>query len=387
MVGSVIALTALGAHIGTAAADTRPAAVNPTVERPYVSTGTATAQLRAIAGHGTIAVVRIGNSFEGAIAQGDGRIAFYAHGPGTGDRWTLVNRSTAPDTVDTTAAPALSGNRPPGLRHAVFIATGEFTGDGTGQAIAYGSDGVRWSVLTHEANSGQLAPSGHGGQDQPGLSLMIAFTAHGLRTTDMWGPEADASFYLQKQMPVIADWAWGSGGITDPTHSKLQRSSDNTFTPKQVPTPHGADSVPTKGALPDGTYFIRKVSVFDSSVTFTTAIRTTGCVPDMDHDDCFANVGPQRTLNLAPSATYSVDGFLPPSEPNSPPRQLSITAPRRVMDFAFGPDAKSNLAELALPFSPWMVTPSWVFQTFSDGDIGAITVVNGRITQLGTVSY
>jgi hypothetical protein len=70
------------------------------------------------------------------------------------------------------------------MRHATFVAVGIFTGDGSGNAVAF-TDGPRgWGAIKAEAN-GNIAPSGRPvGQDQIGLSYGFALRDGYLVTAD-----------------------------------------------------------------------------------------------------------------------------------------------------------------------------------------------------------
>jgi hypothetical protein len=91
------------------------------------------------------------------------------------------------------------------MRNATFIVTGNFTGDGSGNAVAYTTGAKGWGAIKAESN-GRIGPSGQPvGSDAIGLSFGFAFVGGLLQTKDCPPnrPIADCGAY-----PVVKLWAW-----------------------------------------------------------------------------------------------------------------------------------------------------------------------------------
>jgi hypothetical protein len=100
--------------------------------------------------------------------------------------WQRVGSSTYP------WVPAIGG--PPqaeatgalltGMQHATFIVTGNFSGDGSGNAVAYTTGANGWGVIKAEPN-GNIGPSGQPvSADRIGLSFGFKFVGGLLETQD-----------------------------------------------------------------------------------------------------------------------------------------------------------------------------------------------------------
>lgn len=71
-----------------------------------------------------------------------------------------------------------------GMQHATFIVTGNFSGDGSGNAVAYTAGANGWGVIKAEAN-GNIGPSGESvSADRIGLSFGFKFVGGLLETQD-----------------------------------------------------------------------------------------------------------------------------------------------------------------------------------------------------------
>lgn len=137
----------------------------------------------------------------------------------------------------------------PGMQHAMYLADGAFTGDSSGNDIAFAATPAgKWGTVAPHGDS--LVPTGKPATDNttPGIWRAARFTGGKLRTTvgNPFTANAAASTY-----PLITDWSWQqqSGAFV--------RSSSNAFASHVVAAPKPATgdtltSCPT--ALPDGSY-------------------------------------------------------------------------------------------------------------------------------------
>jgi hypothetical protein len=100
------------------------------------------------------------------------------------------------------------------MTHATFIATGYFSGDGSGNAVAFTTGAKGWGAIKAEKN-GNIGPSGQGvGYSAIGLANEFAFVGGLLMTADCssTGPTADCGGLHR----VIKYWRWaGSDFVLD----------------------------------------------------------------------------------------------------------------------------------------------------------------------------
>lgn len=136
----------------------------------------------------------------------------------SGGAWTWQKQATRqhlPQYSGATGSVKLTGGLVKGAPDPVFIVKGAFTGNGTGQAIAYhynGPDG--WGVLTGQPDK-SLRSSGAGLTElgQNGLELDISISRGYLMTSSMWGSGSNASNAEQKSNPILRSWAGSQGGF------------------------------------------------------------------------------------------------------------------------------------------------------------------------------
>jgi pimeloyl-ACP methyl ester carboxylesterase len=129
----------------------------------------ATAELSQLAPGMQSWIVKVPVGYEAATWDGNGNIDFWKLSSGP---WQKVGASRYPDLgpndppYDTTVTGALLS----GMSDATFIADGEFTGDGTGTAVAYTNSPHGWGVVATGPNN-TLVPSGAPATDNttPGL--------------------------------------------------------------------------------------------------------------------------------------------------------------------------------------------------------------------------
>ena len=116
-------------------------------------------------------------ALEAASYDQRGHLSFWRHT----STWSQVGSSTYP--YDATFFPSpqakVTGTVLTAMTHATFIATGFFSGDGSGNAVAYTTGAKGWGAIKAESN-GNIGPSGQGvAFSAIGLSDGFAF-AHGL---------------------------------------------------------------------------------------------------------------------------------------------------------------------------------------------------------------
>ena len=135
------------------------------------------AQLTALTPGRKDTVVAVPGAYEAAAYDQAGHVSFWRHVT----VWTQVGSSTYPYDATFFPAPmaAMTGALLSGMKNATFIATGLFSGDGSGNAVAYTTGAKGWGAIKAESN-GNIGPSGQGvAFSAIGLSDGFAFS-HGL---------------------------------------------------------------------------------------------------------------------------------------------------------------------------------------------------------------
>jgi hypothetical protein len=135
------------------------------------------AQLAGLTPGRTDVIVTVPGAFEGAAYDQAGHVSFWRHT----STWAQVGSSTYPYDAQVFPAPLakMTGAVLDGMTHATFIATGLFSGDGSGNAVAYTTGTKGWGAIKAEPN-GNIGPSGQGvAFSAIGLSDGFAFS-HGL---------------------------------------------------------------------------------------------------------------------------------------------------------------------------------------------------------------
>lgn len=218
--GALAAMMVGGA--GLADATAAPAAPSATQQSPgqgLPSEASATAQLKKIVKTDRVAVELDSGSqsgdlmYQAAVITGKKTVAFYQFHDGWGK---VVERK-----IPTVAAGAddrkVAGFQVTGANDPVFVVTGSFTGNSTGQALAFGRGennvDVNWGLLVGKGknlvNSGKgLAELGDG----PGLELSITVRDGQLVTKSMWGPGYDNANVEQSTNPVVRTWKGTGAG-------------------------------------------------------------------------------------------------------------------------------------------------------------------------------
>lgn len=195
-------------------------------DKPLPDSSKATQQLRTKSGAKQVSVVPVRKTagsattaagYDGATLESGDKIAFWEY-VNTGGIWTWTKDTSLPHL------PVFGGSTPVTLTggtvkdspNPVFIVKGAFTGNGTGQAIAYhhhARDG--WGVLTAQPDK-SLRSSGKGLTElgQNGLELNITVQDGLLSTSSLWGKNADNALAEQTSDPVIRTWYGdGKGGF------------------------------------------------------------------------------------------------------------------------------------------------------------------------------
>jgi hypothetical protein len=136
------------------------------------------------------------------------------------------------------SATTIVGQTLAGMTDAAFIATGQYSGDGTGSAIGFANGPKGWGTLAQEPD-GTLTPTGQKSTDNstPGNEYWMDFVNGTIETVDIgglpFGPNGE-------QFPVDRYWRWqGDTFVVD---------HDNIFTAAPAPDP-ATDA----GQLPSGT--------------------------------------------------------------------------------------------------------------------------------------
>lgn len=150
-------------------------------------------------------IVRVPGGYEAATYDQSGNIQFW-HEPTTSIRWTQVGRSTYPDIQQVGPPEArVRGALLLGMRHATFIMDGNFTGDASGNAVAFTTGTHGWGAIKAESN-GNIGPSGHPvGANLIGLSYGFDFVRGELETADCPanGIQAECGSH-----PILKRWVW-----------------------------------------------------------------------------------------------------------------------------------------------------------------------------------
>jgi hypothetical protein len=156
-------------------------------------------------------LVSVRGTFEAATYDQAGHVTFWR----ATSSWVRAGASTYPyDAAFQRPAAKLTGALLTGMTHATFIATGYFSGDGSGNAVAFTTGAKGWGAIKAEKN-GNIGPSGRGvGYSAIGLANEFAFVGGLLMTADCSdvGPTADCGGLHR----VIKYWRWaGSDFVLD----------------------------------------------------------------------------------------------------------------------------------------------------------------------------
>lgn len=336
----------------------------PVAPGPVVSDVKARMSLRKKSGDSHPAVVKVGSGYEGATLGSGRTIVFWNL---RGGSWTQDGTSTRlPSAPGSSEEPTVSGSLLPGAQHATFVVKGPFTGDNTGQALAYGHGSSGWSLIVAQPD-GSLAPSGHGARKlgDLGLELDMRFTHTGLTTYSLWGPSSTASFKVQRDRPTIRRWK-ASGSVLHLTDSNIMTAKrTNVSIPKPIPTPPGS------ATLPDGTWAVKLIGVTESHGTLTLRVQ-----PRKGHHCmagvgvCFSPIGPRTSLTMADDASTTV------LAKDRKGQQVHVTAPGWGFASVETSDQPLPLSSECTPGAPWVVRAS-VAKSSIPNDYALVKVKDG----------
>jgi hypothetical protein len=176
----------------------------PTSSRPDTAAARAV-QLQAQTNGEANVLVRVPGGYQAASWDQNGRIGFWSEAIAD-TTWRLIGHSGYPDVAalgppQATARGALLRN----MRNATFIVHGNFTGDGSGNAVAFTTGPYGWGAIKAQPD-GNIAPSGHPvGADLIGLGYDFAFRDGYLETKDC---STDRPISDCDEHPVTKLWVW-----------------------------------------------------------------------------------------------------------------------------------------------------------------------------------
>lgn len=186
---------------------------SPTQSAPPSSQASTPAQvgspqqrLQAQVGAGQrVLLVRLPAGFEAVSYDQRGHLTFWSLASGAAT-WGRIGQSSYPVSAALGAPHAtVVGALLRGMQHATFIVHGIFTGDGSGNAVAFTTGPHGWGAVKAEPN-GNIGPSGHPvGSNKIGLSYDFAFAAGELVTKDcpMNRPISECSAHA-----ITKHWVW-----------------------------------------------------------------------------------------------------------------------------------------------------------------------------------
>jgi hypothetical protein len=144
-----------------------------------------------------------GEDYEAAVYDKVGHINFWKS---SGAKWAEIGRSTYP-RLEPSPSPLgnVIGRELGGMADATFIATGVFTGDSTGSALAFGKGRRGWGTVAWEPGN-VLVPTGAGSTDNntPGIYFDEQFSGNELETTSLNPYLTTAMNYY----PLTTYWSW-----------------------------------------------------------------------------------------------------------------------------------------------------------------------------------
>jgi pimeloyl-ACP methyl ester carboxylesterase len=210
-------------------------ALTPGALLPSISV--ATGELAQLAPGMASWIVKVPAGYEAATWDANGNIDFWKLSVGP---WSKVGASRYPDLgpQDPPYDTKVTGALLTGMNDATFIATGAFTGDGTGTAEGYTLDpGKGWGTIAPGPNN-TLVPTGAAATDNttPGNRFRMSFSGGQIETVDQ-----NSDFYVAdgSEYGTVTDWKWSGSSFTD--------AHDNIFTAHSAP----AAAWSSAGALPN----------------------------------------------------------------------------------------------------------------------------------------
>jgi hypothetical protein len=176
-----------GTGTGTAPSGTAPSGSTPSGSTPSDPGGPTLQQrdgrLTAQTNGQPHVAVGVPGGLEAAVWGSGDAIGFW-RSAGASPDWTQVGSSSYPQLVAGAPGVAVNGTLLTGMTHATFIVTGQFTTDGSGQAVAFTTGPKGWGAIKAEPD-GNIGPSGAPvGADRIGLARGFAFADGELVTAD-----------------------------------------------------------------------------------------------------------------------------------------------------------------------------------------------------------
>jgi hypothetical protein len=148
-----------------------PTTVMPTTAAPPVTTPAATTapprvtksyaevrdELEALTNGEASGIVAVGTRYEAITYDEGGNLQFWSYL----SQWHQAGSSTYPYDGSTPPDVSLQAGVLTGMNHAIYIVRGNFSGDGSGNAVSYTAGAAGWGAVKAEAN-GNIGPSGQG---------------------------------------------------------------------------------------------------------------------------------------------------------------------------------------------------------------------------------
>lgn len=210
----------------------------------HPSIGTVTSSLAGLTPGQGNSVVPVPGGYEAATWDSQSHIQFWrftGQGP-----WSQVGQSSYPIVGTEPATATITGALLSGMTDATFIAQGYFSGDGTGNDIAFGNGPKGWGTLVPGPNQ-SLVPTGHGSTDNttPGNSYLERFSDGGIQESEPgslpFGPNGE-------EWQVIHDYHWNGDALVQASSTAFTASA------AQAPQPSPINVTTCPAAPPDGTY-------------------------------------------------------------------------------------------------------------------------------------
>ena len=334
LVTAIMTGVVLAAGIGT-----------PAYAAPSAAPAQVAAKLTAVTpGMARVIVAISGGDYEAAVYDKTGHIDFWKY---SGSKWAEVGRSSYPRVQQgptTTTLETVVGRQLTGMADATFITTGGFTGDSTGNALAFGRGPRGWGTIALEPGN-ILAPTGNGStnNETPGIFFNEDFFGGQLETI------VENSYFSTatgSEFPLITYWSW------DNAASHFVDARDNLFVSHSVAQAPNAlmPSACPKTPL-NGTYqvFVQVGTPVATHAEFGLPVVVHATAPfGVGKATCASQVLPADMPIVVDAATKADKTY------------LWITAPAWLLDVPVVGAGASPLTVQSGPVgtTPWMVPPS-----------------------------
>jgi hypothetical protein len=297
----------------------------------------------------SVIVAISGGDYEAAVYDKAGHIDFWKY---SGSKWAEVGRSSYPRIQQgptTTTLETVVGRQLTGMADATFITTGGFTGDSTGNALAFGRGPRGWGTIALEPGN-ILVPTGNGStnNETPGIFFNEDFFGGQLETI------VENSYFSTatgSEFPLITYWSW------DNAASHFVDARDNLFVSHSVAP---APNAPTPSACPktplNGTY---QVFVQVGTPVPTHAEPSAFGLPVVVHAIAPLGVGKATCASQVLPADMPI---VVDAATKADKTYVWITAPAWLLDvqvITAGPGPGALTVQSApVGTTPWMVPPS-----------------------------